>query len=313
MHTCVHVCTSVHACVRAPVCVRARVSVCVGTWVCTQYNGVCSHVHPHGAFFHIADINDRVGDITLLSKERGSVDNVLVPRAGLQRCVQARVWEESWVPGVRPYERDSLDSLPWRRSLFRDVLLNTGDCHASACGWLVRPGKPRRAARAAVFLGPGDTHTLARSFLCVYLGDGGWGHVVWGMEGIPGASGEKSRECATSRVYQSFISCDRRAGRRKGVQGQWGLGSAQDATLARSESHAALTCRGFKGPAALQSRMPRCLPDSCTPSTPRPPSTCCPHGPALLAGSLPPLGQHLAGTAPPPGPWLVPHSSSFVL
>lgn len=67
--------------------------------------------------------------------------------------------------------RASLDSLPRRRSLFRDVLLTTGDCHASACGWLVRPRKPRRAARAAVFLGPGDTHTLARSFLCVF---GGW-------------------------------------------------------------------------------------------------------------------------------------------
>lgn len=89
-----------HACVHLCACAP----MCVGTWACTQYNSVCSHVHPHGAFFHIVDINDRVGDITLLSKERGSVDNVLVPHEGLQRCVQACVWEESWVPGVRLYE-----------------------------------------------------------------------------------------------------------------------------------------------------------------------------------------------------------------
>lgn len=131
--------------------------------------------------------------------------------------------------------------------------------------------------------------------------------MVWGVEGLPGAGGEESR----SVQLHVFVRHDRRAGSRKGVKVEWGFRRAQDAALPARlaqgprelASHVALTCRGFKGPVALRSWMPRHLPDSCTPSTPRPPGTCCPRGPALLPGSLPPPGQHLAGTAPTRGGW----------
>lgn len=61
---------------------------------------------------------------------------------------------------------------------------------------------------------------------------------------------------------------------------------------------AALTSGGFKGPAALGSRMPGRPSNSCIPSIPWSPGTCCPRGPGLLSGSLPFLGYRLAGMDP---------------